>query len=337
MIDSRHGNGTREVRENSHGFADGADGPHAGTASAGRRPPRQSHAPGGRDIRGADLDRFLRRAIHTGQRRPLGGDPDLAHQYVPWRDFGFSELLRGHFALWNPYLYCGTPYFGGFQSGLLYPPNCAYLILPLAKAINFGIALHIFLAGFFMYLWASRRRLHFLACLLCGALWMFCGEHYLHITAGHLCRLIATAWIPIVFLAIDGLFEDRSPRWALLGIFGISMMILGGDPQYVFYTAVAAAIYCALCLVRAERRTRIALGLVLMVAGAAAITAVQLWTGMEATGSSVRGSGGVPYEFARVFSFPPRNFLTLLAPGFFGDVTHLNTGASATCGRCACS
>ena len=61
-------------------------------------------------------------------------------------------------------------------------------------------------------------------------------------------------------------------------------MILGGDPQYVFYTAVAAAIYCALCLVRAERRTRIALGLALMCAGAAAITAVQLWTGMEATG-----------------------------------------------------
>ena len=37
----------------------------------------------------------------------------------------------------------------------------------------------------------------FLACLLCGALWMFCGEHYLHIMAGHLCRLIATAWIPL--------------------------------------------------------------------------------------------------------------------------------------------
>jgi hypothetical protein len=248
---------------------------------------------------------------------------DLANQYVAWRDFGFSELRRGNFALWNPHIYCGTPYFGGFQSGLLYPPNYAYLFLPLAKAINFGIALHIFLAGFFMYLWASRRRLHFLACLLCGSLWMFCGEHYLHITAGHLCRLIATAWIPIVFLAIDGLFEDRRPRWALLGILAISLMIFGGDPQYVFYTAVAAAIYCALCLVRAERRPRIALGLVLMVAGAAAITAVQLWTGLQATDASVRGSGGVPYEFARVFSFPPRNFLTLLAPGFFGDVTHL--------------
>jgi hypothetical protein len=249
---------------------------------------------------------------------------DLAHQFVAWRDFGFSELRQGNFALWNPHIYCGTPFFGGFQSGLLYPPNYAYLILPLAKAINFGIALHIFLAGFFMYLWASRRRLHFLACFLSGALWMFCGEHYLHIAAGHLDRLIATAWIPIVFLAIDGLFEDRRPRWVLLGILAVSMMIFGGDPQYVFYTAVAAGIYCALCLVRAERRERIAVGLVLICAGAAAITAVQLWTGLEATQASVRGSGGVPYQFAASFSFPPRNFLTLLAPGFFGDVTHVS-------------
>jgi hypothetical protein len=248
---------------------------------------------------------------------------DLAHQYVAWRDFGFSELRHGNFALWNPYIYCGTPYFGGFQSGLLYPLNYAYLFLPLAKAINFGIALHIFLAGFFMYLWASRRRLHFLACLLCGALWMFCGEHYLHVAAGHLCRLIATAWIPVIFLAIDGLFEDRSPHWILLGIFAISMMIFGGDPQYVFYTAIAAAIYCALCLISAERRMQIALRLVLMAAGTAAITAVQLWTALEAAEESVRGSSGVPYLFARMFSFPPMNFLTLLAPGFFGDLTHL--------------
>ncbi len=174
-----------------------------------------------------------------------------------------------------------------------------------------------------MYLWARRRRLHFLACLLCGVLWMFCGEHYLHVVAGHLDRLIATAWIPVVFLAIDGLFEDRNPRWVLLGIFAVSMMIFGGDPQYVFYTAVAAAIYCALCLIRAERRMQVAIGLVLIAAGAAAITTVQLWTGMEATAQSVRGSGGAPYWFAVLFSFPPRNFLTLLAPGFFGNVTHL--------------
>jgi len=249
---------------------------------------------------------------------------DLQNQFVAWREFAFSQLRHGNLPLWNPHIYCGTPFLGGFQSGLLYPLNFGYLFLPLAKAINFGIALHVFLAGFFMCLWAKRRGLSFLACLFCGALWMFCGEHFLHVMAGHLDRLIATAWIPLLFLAIDGLFKERRAGWILLGVLTISMMILGGDPQYVFYTAVAAAIYCALCLVRAEKRTKIALGLVVLCAGGAAIGAVQLWTGIEATGESVRHAGGVPYWFASMFSFPPENFLTLLAPGFFGDVKHFN-------------
>jgi len=249
---------------------------------------------------------------------------DLQNQFVDWREFAFSQLRHGNLPLWNPHIYCGAPFLGGFQSGLLYPLNFGYLFLPLAKAINFGIALHVFLAGFFMYLWARRRGLSFLACLFCGALWMFCGEHFLRIMAGQLDHLIATAWIPLLFLAIDGLFEERRAGWILLGVLAISMMMLNGDPQYVFYTAVAAAIYCALCLVKAERRARIALGLAATCAGAAAIAAVQLWTGIEASGESVRHAGGVPYSFASMFSFPPENFLTLLAPGFFGDVKHFD-------------
>jgi hypothetical protein len=54
-------------------------------------------------------------------------------------------------------------------------------------------------------------------------------------------------------------------------------------------------------------------------AGALAITAVQLWTGLQAAGEGTR-SGGVPYAFAASFSLPPENFLTLLIPGFFGDL-----------------
>ena len=151
----------------------------------------------------------------------------------------------------------------GLQSGLLYPLNFPYLFLPLARAINVGVALHVFLGGLFMYLWASRRGLRFLACLFCGALWMFCGQHYYHIMAGHLTGLISTAWIPLLFLALDGLFEDenasltprsvlRTPhsKWVLLGSLTIAMMALGGDPQYLFHVGVAAAIYSGLCLVR---------------------------------------------------------------------------------------
>ena len=48
---------------------------------------------------------------------------------------------------------------------------------------------------------------------------------------------------------------------------------------------------------------------------------MQLLAGLQAAGESVRSSG-TPYAFAAMFSFPPENFLTLLAPGFFGSMNH---------------
>ncbi len=245
---------------------------------------------------------------------------DLSSQFVYWREFGFSQLGQGNLALWNPHIFSGMPYFGGFQSALLYPPNWVYLVLPLAKAINVSIALHVFLAGLFIYLWTFHRGLHPAACLLSSILFMFSGPYFLHVSAGHLPNLCAMVWAPLLFLAIDGLLQERSFTWCLMGMFAITMQILAGHPQYVFYTAIAAGLYSGLRLIRARERPRLVLGLGSMYVGAAALAAVQLLAGLEAAGESVRSSG-TSYAFAAMFSFPPENFLTLLVPGFFGGMS----------------
>ncbi|MDD5006300.1 MAG: hypothetical protein PHS93_07405 [Candidatus Omnitrophica bacterium] len=245
-------------------------------------------------------------------------DADLALQFIPWREFGFGELRKGNLALWNPYIFSGMPYLGESQSALLYPLNLIYIFTPLAKAINISIVLHIFLGGIFMYLWVSRRKLHPLACFLSSSLFMFCGAHFLHIYVGHLPNLCAIIWVPLIFLAIDGLYEDNSFKWCLLGIFAIAMQILAGHPQYVFYTAVAVLIYSVFCLINTKQRLKLALGIFIMYAGAFMLTAVQILSTTEATAESVR-RGGIPFEFASMFSFPPENLITLLTPNFFGD------------------
>ena len=247
-------------------------------------------------------------------------DADLQKQFVHWRFFGFRELRAGHLALWNPHIFSGAPYFGGFQSALLYPPNWLYLCLPLARAINVGIALHVFLAGWFMFFWTRHRALHPLACVLAGVLFMFSGPYFPHIYAGHLPNLCTMVWAPLLFLAIDGWLERRTPGWLLLGTAVVALQILAGHPQYVFYTAVAAALYCLLHLPGTVRRWQAVAGLGLMVAGAVGLSAIQLFEGFHAAGESIR-SIGTPMNFASVFSFPPENFLTVLVPGFFGDMT----------------
>ena len=249
-------------------------------------------------------------------------DRDLALQFIHWRKFGFDELRAGRLALWNPHIFCGAPFFGGFQSALLYPPNWLYLCLPLGVAINTGIALHVFLTGFGLFLWMRERGLHPLAALFAGVLFMFSGPVFPHIYAGHLPNLCVMAWGPFVFLAIDGWLRSRTPGWLLLGAASVAMQILAGHPQYVFYTGVAAGLYTAAQLLVTRERCRAAAGLAAFPLAGAALGAVQLLEGFHAAGESVRNHG-TNLAFAAKFRLPPENLLTALAPNLFGSLgTH---------------
>src|ERR1035437_3563551 len=263
-----------------------------------------------------------------GERVLSGWGQDVFLQFIPWRQFGFDQLRHGNLALWNPHLFSGAPFFGGFQSALLYPPNVLFLVLPLGPAINWSIALHVFLAGAFTYWWTARRGLHPLACFLSAVMFMFCGAHFPHIYAGPLPNLCTLVWAPLLFLAIDGLFDKPSLGWSLLGMFAVAMQVLAGHPQYVFYTGVAAALYAVLCACQAADRKWFLLGLAGIVAGGIALSAGQLFTGLAESRETLR-SAGLPYGLAESYSFPPENFLTLLAPHIFGS-----TKSPTYWGRC---
>ena len=243
---------------------------------------------------------------------------DLFAQFVAWRKFGFEQLAQGNLALWNPHVYGGAPFFGGFQAALLYPPNWLYLVLPLPLAVNLGIVLHLWFGGFFMYLWTASRRFHFLACLTAAILFMFCAPHFLHVFAGHLSNLCALVWIPLILLAVEKLLAQPRLRWLLVGTAAVSLQVLAGHPQYVFYTALAVGLYCALRIGSAPGKWRSLAALVLMNVAVLGLTAVQWLSGLQASRECVR-AGGVAYNFAAMFSFAPENLLTLLLPNFFGD------------------
>ncbi|MCE5269317.1 MAG: YfhO family protein, partial [Planctomycetaceae bacterium] len=246
---------------------------------------------------------------------------DLRYQFLPWRDFGFRELRHGHLALWNPHVYGGEPFLGNFQSALFYPFNWVYLVLPLGLATNWYIAAHVFLGGFFTWLWTWRRGLHPVACLMAAAVLMFCGPSFWHIFAGHVTNLGAMIWFPLVLLSIDELFASAGWGWCLIGMFALVMQIFAGNPQYVYYTVLAAGIYSGFQLFGAKRKAAVLAGWACILVGGAMLAAVQLLPGWEASRDSVRSSG-LSYADAAMVSFPPENLLTLVAPTFFGDNAH---------------
>ena len=243
---------------------------------------------------------------------------DLSGQFVWWRQFGFDQLRQGHLALWNPHLFSGAPYFAGFQSALLYPPNWLYLVFPQAFAINFGIALHTLLAGFFMYLWMDYRRFHPAACFLAALLFMFGGSYFLHVVPGHLPNLCTMAWIPLFFLALDGYARERSLGWVGLGLFALSMEVLAGHIQYFYYTLLVAGFYVLLQVPGASRKISLLAGPALMVAGACCLTAVQLLTGFDTAWEGLRGQH-LSLRLIASNDLMPERLWSWLMPGFYGD------------------
>jgi Predicted integral membrane protein len=244
---------------------------------------------------------------------------DLSAQFLYARAFGFGEMARGRLPLWNPYIYGGVPFLGDFQSALLYPPNLIFLILPLATALNWSFALHLFLLAAAMYFWAVLRGQRPAAAFVAGAAAMFSGTVLLHIYAGHLSNICSMAWIPLVFAGIDGWLKRRHAVWPALSAVAVALQIYAGHPQYVYYTALVAGLYSLLHLPGTPRPVSAVVGLLAIYPAAALLGAAQLLPGLAAASEAVR-SGRAVYEFAAMFSFPPENFLTLAGPWLFGDM-----------------
>src|SRR5208282_2134240 len=104
-------------------------------------------------------------------------------------------------------------------------------------------------------------------------------------------------WAPLLFLVIDQLVDRPALAPCLVGMFAVAMSILAGHPQYVFYMGVAAGIYAVLNGVRARERGKVMLGLAGIVVGGIALSAVQLFTGLDEGRESMR-SLGTSYGFA---------------------------------------
>jgi hypothetical protein len=235
------------------------------------------------------------------------------------REFIFGQLRQGNFTLWCPSVLGGIPCFGGFQSGLAYPMSFPYLFLSAAAAVNWSFILHMFLGGMFMYLWLGRQKLHRYACLAGALMFAFCGPFYLRLYPGHLMPHSTIAWIPLVFLAIDGLIATPTLGWLLLGTIAVSMEMLAGYPQVLFYTAIAAVLYTLAKISESQKIWKSILLLVLMNVFTLGLTWVQWGAGAAMAEECVR-KGGVQYGFASMFSLPPENWLTLIRPGLFGDM-----------------
>lgn len=253
---------------------------------------------------------------------------DFLEQEIPYRAFAANCLQHGTFPLWNPYTFCGMPFFAELQTAVLYPTNLLLTWLISAGSlgtwwIEFFIIGHFWIAAFGMFLLCRREFFQgWYAALFAALAYGFSGMMVTH--AIHQGMIFQFAWLPWVVLCMLRGTRVRDVRWFIGGGMLLGLSLLAGHPQITLYTFTALGIIAVAMLVNewksgknTRRTASLAVSYGAMIAIAVGIFAVQYLPSVELADRVVRSD--VTYEFASEGSLQYSQLLTALVPKFFGS------------------
>lgn len=263
----------------------------------------------------------------------LAGQDTLSHDY-PAAMWGWGEMCRsGRIPLWNPSWFCGQPFVASQTFMAFYPPNWLSLVLPFPLAFNIQYPLHLWLAAAAMAWAVRRRRMGWWAAGLAGLAWGF-GGHVATLTGpGHLQKVQALVWLPIVVWGFAEILAGRFRRAAAPWAAALAMQVLAGHLQIVYLSLMAGGLegaarwsYAGYQAFSKEKHqaaqrvftTRRALAMSGALALAMALSAVFWIPTVEFAGQSNR-QGAISYEDAARGSIPPEEAMEWALPRLLGD------------------
>ena len=253
---------------------------------------------------------FLGRVYYAG---------DFSDQNYPWRAFTGESWRAGRIPLWIPYLRSGFPLAAELQVGVFYLPNLLHAALPLPASFAWLYALHLALAGIFMFLFLRELGLSRLSATFGGVSYAF--------GAPIVSRMVwinfveSAAWLPLLLLLAER--AARTGRYGRLGIWAglvFGVQTISGHPELSLYSAAGLLVYVlARRPAPMPRRLMRAAGFWLLAVGlGAGVAAIQVIPTAQLLGLSERPAvPGSPLRYG--FDFPLSALATLAAPTIYGS------------------
>ncbi|HUY63086.1 MAG TPA: hypothetical protein VMV14_01060 [Acidimicrobiales bacterium] len=212
-------------------------------------------------------------------------------QNFPLRVLVGTDLAHGHLALWDPYVWSGSPLLAGFNAGAAYPLTALFAVLPhvLAWVANQVLSQVVVALGLVTFLRLQGRSW---AASAVGA-GSFAYGGFVAMQDLHLDLVQAAGWLVWAFVALDRLARRPPGRSALpwVSLLGVSLglMALSGAAEPLLDGAVALGLYLLWLLYDGRgRRLSIALGTMGGGALGALIGAAQLVPGQVLQSQSQR-------------------------------------------------
>jgi hypothetical protein len=249
---------------------------------------------------------------------------DMNLQFRHFIEFAVRSVRTGEMPLWNPFIFCGTPFLPSTSATLFYPPNWLFLFaLPQPVSINLCILMHVVMFVVACAHYACARGSSNVAALFAGVTAALCIAMPARLYAGHFTIVCTLAWLPVLFLLQERLFT-RGARYVLPMGVASALMLLAGHLQYAYYCALLLGVGMAAYAVTGADKPRgkwllRQIGLHAMAGAIAfALAAIEILPALDVVRFSARG-GVKDANWLRFFSMPFENLVTLIAPGVFGS------------------
>lgn len=257
---------------------------------------------------------------------------DLTFLFQPWKTAAYESLLNGKIPLWDPYSYCGTPFAANFQSAVFYPFSILFYIFGFIFGLKFFVVIHIFLAGFFLFLYlrsdvsvrsapyprlggASGRSKQIKTTAAFTGSMLFAFGGYL-ITKIEFLSLLGTAiWLPLILLL-------GTQKNTFITALTVSFALFAGYPPILLFIMILLFVE----LLSQNNLKKNLKKTALVILFTAMISSIQILPAVELVLNSVRESG-LAVKDAMVWTTGYSDWLCLISPVFLKEeATGLFTG-----------
>lgn len=178
---------------------------------------------------------------------PPGGVPtkfqgaDVIRELLPWKYFAIKSFEKGEIPLWDSHNFSGNPLMANFQTGIFYPINLLFLILPFLSAWTVYIMAAPILACFFMYLYLREIKLSKISSFFGGVIFAFSSYMVVWIEYGNISHTLM--WFPLGLFFTEKLLKNFKLKYYLLLILALFLSFLAGYVQAYFYIISVLFIY----------------------------------------------------------------------------------------------
>ncbi len=261
--------------------------------------------------------------IFSTAKLPGGDMSDTVSQGYPFMTFTEEAIREGHLPHWNPYVFCGIPFYSSFSAPVFYPVRGLLMLLTGAEGtIRFLFPIQMFLAGIFAWLFLGSLKVSRWGRIIGAVAYATAPWANTLFYAGHGSKMICWSYLPLLLFAAERWMTTRRGLFIAIGGFALGMQALSSHPQMVLYSSGALLIWFIFRLFTKNDflRNRIggaSIGFILILVLGITISAVQLLPGYNFSKYSTRGED-LSIDQAASYSLPPEESFTMLFPHLFG-------------------